>query len=215
MKKTASQETSSPELRTRKPLGEILSDDLAALVIWNILFFLTCLPVLTLGPALAALGHCTTLLVRDQFTGEKPAGVYLRAFCSCFFRAFPWGLAAFAASLLFGTGLLFYARLSGENWMFVPLTAISLLGLIFLWGILIHLFPLISEVSRNEPLFRPAANLALSRMGATLRALLILAVFLAAQILYFPAALPITLSIGLVFPALACAFAHVPKTNRL
>ena len=215
MKKTSSQGSSAPELRTRKPLGEILSDDLAALVIWNILFFITCLPILTLGPALAALGHCTTLLVRDQFTGEKPARVYLRAFRSCFFRAFPWGLAAFAASLLFGTGLLFYVRLSGENWLFVPLTAISLLALIFLWGILIHLFPLLSELPKGESLFRPAVGLAFKQMGPTLRALLISSVLLAAQILYFPAALPIMLSIGFVFPALACAFAHVPKTNRL
>ena len=104
-----------------------------------------------------------------------------------------------------------------EGWIFIPFTALSLLGLIFFSGILSHLFLLLAGKQRETspaaddksqeglPLLKKAALQALTRMRPTLTGLFAAFILLALQFLLFPATVPLTLSLGLSIPALIMA----------
>ena len=104
-----------------------------------------------------------------------------------------------------------------EGWIFIPFTALSLLGLIFFSGILSHLFLLLAGKQKEEsaaaeekgqeepPLLKKAALQALTRMGPTLAGLFAAFILLALQFLLFPATVPLTLSLGFSIPVLVVA----------
>lgn len=187
---------------------EVLGESPWSLVKLNLLFILTSIPIVTFGPSLTALNACAAELVRGDIIEERPFHTYRRVFSSCFLRALPWGLLALAANAVLGTALFYYGRLANESWLFVPFTALSLLALLFLWGILIHLFPMLAE-SDQKNLFQKAALYALERMGKTLTALLLSCILLAVQIFLFPVSLPIILALGIVLPVTICVLAYV------
>lgn len=190
-------------------LADILREDLLTLVIWNFLFVLTCIPLVTIGPALAALSHCTCYLVHNDVIIDKTSKVFMDAFKSSFKKAFAWGLLVIMTTSIFGGGFFIYSHMLSENILYVPLTAGSVVGLAVFWGLFVHLFPTFSEESASSGRIREAAYCALTRMKKTVIALIISAVILLLQILMFPVLTPMTLSIGLVFPAICGAYAHV------
>ena len=197
-------------------LGDILREDLLTLVIWNFLFVLTSIPVITIGPALAALTHCSCYLVHNDIIIEKPSRIYFDAFKTSFKSALSWGLLAIAVTGIFGSGFFIYSHMLSENMLYVPLTAGSVVGLAVFWGLFTHLFPAIQEAPDANGRIRTAAYCALTRMKKTVTALIVSAVILILQILMFPVLTPMTLSIGLVFPSICGAYAHVdpPKEKR-
>lgn len=197
----------SPRPGSLRRFFEVLGESSWSLVKLNFLFLISCLPLFTLGPALAALSACIRELIEGDLREERPFHSYKAYLWACFPAALPWGLFTLAAGTVLITAVLFYGKRTGGNWLYVPLTALSLLALILLWGFLLHLFPLLSE-QKGENLPRLAALAALEHMGKTLGALLISAVLLCAQILFLPVSLPLLLSLGLALPALICGLAH-------
>lgn len=203
-----------------KRIGETISDGLFTLVKWNVLFLLTCSPVITIGPALAALLFCTNALVKDDLPQERASALYLNAFRACFLRALPAGLLTLAVSLVFGTGFFLYSHMISAQPLYIPFASFSLLVLFFYWAVMIHLFPLfIKETdwdAKNvavtdeslRALFSGAVSAMLVRMKKTVPALLLASFFLIGQLLLFPVTLPLTLTIGFSMPALAVSFAH-------
>lgn len=188
-------------------LWQLISDNLWGLVKLNVVFFFTCIPVVTLGPALSALGYCIAEMVRENGDLE-PVREYFRQFSACFRRAFGWGLLVLALTVMFGTGLFLYGSIAMNNMMLLPIMALSLFALLCVWSISLHLFPMLVE-SAEQGVLREAAFRTLRYMGRTLAAVLLGAAVLIAQLMLFPTTIPLTLLLGLSLPALFGGLAYV------
>ena len=201
-------------------LREVFTDGLLTQVIWNVMFFITSIPLFTIGPSMAALANCTNLHVVDDRAQFKPAKLYMASFKAAFKKALPAGFLLLAVNGVFGLGLHFYLQMMGENIMFVPLASLSLLVLVVVWAVAIHLMPLFFEktdydtytitMAENslKDLLSKAVQIALVNMKKTVICLFIGAVIIVAQLLFMPLTIPVVLTIGLVLPAQICAFSH-------
>ncbi len=188
----------------------VITENLWELVQLNLLFLLTCVPLVTIGPALTALDACFSDILQKQRRDEPILPRYFAAFRSRFLAALPWGLALLAGSFVLGFALFWYGSLASGSWLYVPFTALSLLGLIFFLGILSHLFLLLAEggmEAGETSLPKAAALRALTRMKQTLIGLAAAFILLAAQLLLLPATVPLLLSLGLSVPGLIMAWA--------
>ena len=188
----------------------VITENLWELVQLNLLFLLTCVPLVTIGPALTALDACFSDILQKQRRDEPILPRYFAAFRSRFLAALPWGLALLAGSFVLGFALFWYGSLASGSWLYVPFTALSLLGLIFFLGILSHLFLLLAEggmEAGETSLPKAAALRALTRMKQTLIGLAATFILLAAQLLLLPATVPLLLSLGLSVPGLIMAWA--------
>ena len=208
----------------KKPtrLGEIITESLPTLVVWNLLFILTCIPLITIGPAMAALGFCTNALITDDRPQKSSVTLYLRAFRTTFIKALPIGICFLLVSVFFGFGFLIYSYLMPENIIYMPMASISLLVLAIFWGILAHLVPLLFDLEKTDwkekqpvltakstrQLIREAGYETLTKMIRTGIALVFSIAFSAMMILFFPATVPLIVSVGFITPALAMAMAH-------
>ncbi len=201
-------------------LREVFTDGLLTNLKWNLLFIFTSLPVVTIGASMAALSHCTNLLVKDDMVQYHAAKIYFAAFKASFKKTFPVGLAILVLNVIFGTGISYYVQLMGQNVMFVPLASASLLAVIAVWAVIIHLMPsffesidfdsntvTVSTASTRE-LISLAARTVLVTMKKTIITLLISAFILAVLALYMPVTIPIVLTLGFSIPAQICAFSH-------
>ena len=216
----------------------ILNENLWELVQLNFMFLLTCIPIITTGPALAALTACLSDMVRKRRRDEPVLPRYFAALRSCFLPALPWGLALLAGTAILGLALSWYGTLAMTDWFYVPFMALSLLGLIFFLGIAFHLFLLLPErvqmrtrrkkdskedsveISQEgnqpgteTPLLRAAALHALARMKQTLAGLLIAFILLTLQLLLPPPTVPLPLPLGLSVPGLIMAQACTEQTE--
>jgi len=203
-------------------LGELITDGLFTLVKWNFLFLLTSLPVITVGPSLAALHYCTNALAKDDLPQIKASKLYFSAFRSSFRKAFPVGLMTLAVCTVFGGGFLLYLSMVPENVIYIPLTSISALCLLLYWGLMIHVLPQMFDFSQTDwdtqmvfvndkslrQLFHEAAYHTLARMKGTVIALVFSLVYLGIQLMLFPVILPFTLALGFSLPAMAAGLAH-------
>ena len=201
-------------------LREVFTDGLFTQVIWNVLFFVTSLPLFTIGASMAALANCTNLHVVDDRAQFKPAKLYMASFKAAFKKTLPAGMLLLAVNIVFGSGLHFYIQMMGQNIMFVPLASLSLLALVVVWAVAIHIMPLFFEstdydsytvtMAQNglKELVSKAVQITLVNMKKTVICLVIGAVIVAAQLLFMPLTIPVVLTIGLVLPAQICAFSH-------
>lgn len=203
-------------------LGELISDGLLTLVKWNFLCLLTSLPIITIGPSLAALHYCTNALAKDDLAQFKSGQLYFAAFRSCFRKAFPVGILTLAVCGILGGGFCLYLSMIPDNVLYIPLTSLSALGFICFWGIMIHLLPMLFDFDKTDcesihiflsdqtivQIFKESAVYAFCHTKSTLIVLVFSGIFLAGQIMIFPVTLPITVSIGLAFPAMAAGLAH-------
>ena len=104
----------------------------------------------------------------------------------------------------------------------MPTASISLLVLAIFWGILAHLVPLLFDLEKTDwkekqpvltakstrQLIREAGYETLTKMIRTGIALVFSIAFSAMMILFFPATVPLIVSVGFITPALAMAMAH-------
>ncbi len=166
----------------------------------NLLFFFSCLPLFTLGPALSALSH---VLVR--LAGDEPVPLvreYLSAFRTQFLRKMGWGLAFLGANLILGISLWFYTTVPS----LLPLAGLTFAGFLCLWGVSLHLFPALSSPRQTDRPLQAAGISFLSTLGRSILSAAIALALLIFQIFLFPAVLPLTLSGGFVLPGLVLAF---------
>ena len=221
LKKTPSVSNSG---NSKKPtrLGEIITDSLPVLAIWNLLFILTCIPVITIGPAMAAMGFCTNALITNDRPQHGAARLYFRAFRAGFIKALPIGLIFLFVSTIFGGGFFLYTYLSSEHMLYIAMSSVSLLVLTLFWGLMAHLYPLLFDFEKTDwdsktpsasakgfrELIREAFYHGMTRMIQTLVALVLSVLFLGSLILFLPATVPLLFSVGFSFVALAMAAAH-------
>ena len=203
-------------------LREVFSDGLFTAVKLNCLFLLTSIPLVTIGPAMAALANCTNLHVMDDRIQFATSKAYFASFRASLRRTLPVGIAVILLNLVFGTGLHLYIQLMGQNIMFVPLASLSLLALVVLWAVTVHLMPLFFEATdfdskpltvtitgkSTKELILTAARTALVTAKKTAVCLVIGGIMLALQFLFMPLTIPVVLIIGIGLPAQVCAFCH-------
>lgn len=224
MKLKTNKPTVSRSSNEKKPtrLGEIMTDGLAVLVIWNFLFILTCIPLITIGPAMAAMSFCTNALVTDDRPQKGAMRIYLNAFKVSFLKALPIGIYFLFITLLFGVGFFVYSYLSPENVVYVSMSSISLLILTLFWGWIIHLFPLMFDFEKTHwehrmpvlserklrELISEAGITALARMIPTAIALIFSVLCLGLMVLFMPATVPLLMTLAFSAVGIATALAH-------
>ena len=194
-------------------VSEILSDSLFVLVKWNFYFFLTCLPVVTIGPAMAALSHCTNLLAKDDQVQYNATKNYFDYFKQSLKKAMGAGLVFLAVNLVLLSGLVVYVKLMGQNLMYIPMVSLSLFGIAVVWAVSMHLFPEMWEGKEitDKPLgemVKAAAVCALQNMKRTVIAVVVNAFVLLLTAAYFPATIPVILTVTFAVPAMVAAFSH-------
>lgn len=214
--------SNSRHSKTPTRLGEIITDSLPVLAIWNLLFVLTCIPLFTIGPSLAAMGFCMNALITDDRPQKGCAKLYFNAFRASFLKALPIGLFFLFVTTVFGGGFILYTCLISESMVYIVMASVSLLVLILVYGILAHLFPLLFDFEKTDweskrpvmtdktlrQLISEAVYHAMAHMIRTLIALIVSVLFLGSLVLFLPATVPLLFSIGFSFAAIALALAH-------
>ncbi|MGN1030751.1 MAG: DUF624 domain-containing protein [Butyricicoccaceae bacterium] len=183
-------------------------DNLWNLIKLNLVFLISCIPIVTIGPALAAMSHITAQMAFDNEEVSAPIQSYLLCFRQSFLRALPAGILTLLIHIVFGSGLLIYGSMMSTGTEYLLLSACSLLVLLLTWGISLHLYPMLAQ-SRQGHLLTQASIHALERMGRTVLAVLLMIALLLLQFLTFPVSLPITLTLGFSLPALVGSFAYI------
>lgn len=197
-------EPEEPEKTGARRFFGLLLMESGALLKLNLLFLLTCIPLVTIPPAALALSRVVRGLLDDK---PGRAYAYWAEFKRCW--AAGWGAFLLTAAPLFaaGYGMAFYLGLVGEGWLaFVPFLMCStvfltaLLATTYLWGLL----------ARGRGLGRETVRLALALgLGRPLRGVLAAAAWylpLAAAVLYFPLSLTYLLLLGFSVPCLLSHF---------
>ncbi len=147
------------------------------LVILNILFLLTCLPLFTIGAASAALYTVTFRMVRS--CEEPVAKSYFRAFRDNFKQ----GTVLWLILLLVGLPAVFYidrffTMSGGMHYLFVPFLVI-LLGTVFVFS---YTFPWVSQFRNSNA--ETLRNALLLSVGNLPRTLAVSAIHLLPPVLY-------------------------------
>ena len=212
--------SANPKQPTR--LGEMITDGLPTLVLWNFLFLLTCIPIITIGPAMAAMSFCTNALVTDDRPQKNAAKLYFNAFRASFFKALPIGIYFLFITILFGAGFFVYSYLSPENAAYVSMSSISLVVLTLFWGVIAHMYPLMFDFEKTDwenkmpvlsqrklrELITEAGVTAIARMIPTAIGLVFSVLCLGLMILFLPATVPLLLTLGFSAVGVAMALAH-------
>ena len=203
-------------------LKEILTSGIPTLIIWNILFLITCIPIITIGPAMAAMGFCMNSLIRSDHPKKGAAMLYFHAFRASFMKALPVGIYFTFFTLLFGAGFFVYSYLSPENAAYVSMSSISMVALSFFWGFMMHMYPLMFDFDKtdweNKNVFLRNVKLTelISETGRTAMyywkqtaiALVFVVMLFGGLLILLPFTLPIFVLIGFSVVALAAAMAH-------
>ena len=189
-----------PEKTGAARFFEILQGECGNLIKVNLFFLLTCLPLITIPPAVRALNQMMRSMVVDQ--SVHGFSDYWSAFRQHAGQAYASFCLVAAPLLLSGYGAWFYLRYAGENpLLFLPFMfcstvfLVTLLASTYLYGIL-----------STGTDFRSSLRLSLTLgVGRPLRALLA-AVFcyglILAAVLAFPLSLIYLLLIGFSLPCL-------------
>ena len=121
----------------------IVLNKIGDIIIWNLLFVLCSLPLVTTGPALTALYHCTLRTVKGNNNGTVKT--FFRAFKQNFFQSFiAWvGILVLGFILFLNIHFLLQTD-SGNGKIFFYLSG-AILG--FLVIITLYIFPVIAAFS--------------------------------------------------------------------
>jgi len=107
----------------------------------NLIFILFCIPVVTIGPAIAGMTY-----VLRNFATESPVFLFSDfwdAFKNNFKQSFVYGLLCLLViSLIIGAGTFYWQNASENAWMYIPLGLILFMSLMFVLSNF-YIFPMI------------------------------------------------------------------------
>lgn len=160
------------------PFFEFMNS-LAAFIGLNVLFLITCLPVVTIGPALCALYTVTLKEAR------KESGYIFSTYLKAFRRNFPQSAAAFliqlVLALIFGFSAVFWGEQNtvfGNLCLFLMTLLLVVLSLSFLYT-----FPLLARFQNSlKQTLKNSIAIAIGNPKITLGLLAICAIFILACI---------------------------------
>jgi uncharacterized membrane protein YesL len=115
------------------------------LVTLNVVWFVLCIPLVTIIPATAALFYAT-----NQFAHGKPADWHtlIEGFKLYFWRSWLWGLLNVAVLVILGSNLIFYS-MNSASWSVAAQVMVGAVILIWL-SLQMHTFPLIIEQEKPK-----------------------------------------------------------------
>lgn len=198
------QEADLPEKTGIARFWELIKDELPAVVIVNLLFLVTCIPVITIPPALFSLHMVVRRIIlgkpvacsRDYFGSFK--GNWKRSYGAFFLTAVPMGLAGYGAVFYF-RGMEEYPVLIAPFAFCITIFLVAMLASTYLYGLLCEGRPLRDAV-------RLALLLGVARpLRAVLAALCYYGTTTLA-VLFFPFSGMYLLLIGFSLPFLLGAF---------
>lgn len=221
LKKNIPASTSGASNRPSR-LKEIITGGLPTLVIWNLLFILTCIPLITIGPAMAAFGFCANSLVEDDRPKNGAVQLYFSAFRASFLKALPVGIYFLLFTILFGAGFFVYSYLSPENAAYVSMSSISMVILSLFWGVMMHMYPLMFDFDKTDwenkkvfmrkiklsELISESGRVAMYYWKRTALALVFVVLLFGSLLIFLPMTLPILVLVGFSAVAVAAALAH-------
>lgn len=194
------QETERPEKTGLDRFWELVKGDLAALLIVNLLFLLTCIPIITIPPALLALHMVMRKIilgdavscVQDYFAAFRTG--WKRAYGAFFLTALPMGIAAY--------GAVFYLRGAAQYpVLFVPFVLCTTVFLVTALSST-YLYALLYDGRPLRDAVKPALFLGVAKpLRAILTALCYYGLLLLA-VLYFPLSGAYLLLLGFSLPCL-------------
>lgn len=177
---------------------EILGREFWALVKLNVLFLITCIPIVTIGAALGAMTKVTVRMVRD--IPNDVWSDYWRGFRENWKASTGLGIAG---ALIFGGGLLGLLMYPAGSALWV-ITAVALLILTAFW---MYLYPLTTSTTLPfGAVVRDAVLLSVLRFYYSLPAALLILAMLILQIGFFPLSIPVTLLVGCSIPNFIASF---------
>lgn len=179
----------------------------------NILFWLCCLPLVTIPAALKALSRVCITLLREESCDLGPD--WWNAFRDGFFRSTGTGALAALALFTVGSGVRFYGTaMAGNGLLAVPALLLLILELVLALS-LVPLFLLLefSELGLREAL-RSAVLLTLVRLPQSLAILLVLGGMAVGYVLAYPYSSFILGAIALSLFWLIACFAVWPGLEK-
>lgn len=192
-----------PEKTGAARFWEILEDNYMSVLLVNVLFLLTCIPVVSIPPAVFALYRSARLMALGK---TVRSGDYLRAFRGEWKR----GYTAFALTalplILSGVGMGFYLRRAGERPLF--LLPFLFCSTVFLAALLIsaHLYALLDSGCPVREALRLSLLLGIGKPARSALAALCCCVLPLAAVLLLPLSLVYLLLIGFSLPFLLGEF---------
>ena len=153
--------------------GEIIWREFWSLLMLNLLFIVSCIPIVTIPAAITAMNRITVTMVRDK--NFFLLGDYWKAFKRDFGKSFLGGLILGIALVLFGISTWFYYMLSQTNGtLFLILAGCSLCLLLTAYFVCVYFFPMLAMVDlKLKPLLINSCVLSYSCIKRTLPAALI------------------------------------------
>lgn len=110
----------------------------------NLLFLISCIPIVTIPAALTALSRITVTIARDEscFLWHE----YWKAFRRDFGKSLVGGLVLFASFLMFGVSVWFYYNLGMDNRFFIIVAGVAACILLCVYMTSLYFFPMLSVV---------------------------------------------------------------------
>lgn len=108
------------------------------LVLANLLFILCSIPLITIGPALTALYHCTLRIVKGNNPGTFKT--FFRAFKQNFKQSFIVWIVVLLIGGILGSNLNFLRAQTGQSILFY----MTLILCVFLFAFVLYIFPVIA-----------------------------------------------------------------------
>ena len=192
------------KFRLDSPLMEFMNTT-ANFVGLNLVFLLTCIPIITIGPAIAALYQ---VLMREA-RGEH--GYLVKSYFHYFKEMFLQGMLTFL--LYIGIGLVvvysFFFWRSFDGYAAIAVSVILAIIFIFLLCSMTYVFPLMARFQNTFKQTIKNANIMALVNGKYTFILLILHLFVNGMMWLFPAARIFMLLIGFAFCAYCFSFLYV------
>ena len=185
-KDTPGIEKDAPKKKGLALFGEIIWREFWSLLMLNVLFILSCIPIVTIPAAITAMNRITVTMVRDK--NYFLLIDYWKAFKRDFGKSFLGGLILGIALVLFGISTWFYYMLSQtQGALFLILAGCSLCLLLTAYFVSVYFFPMLAMVDlKLKPLLINSCVLTYSCIKRTLPAALISLALLLACVGFLP-----------------------------
>lgn len=177
---------------------EIFIREFWALAKLNVLFLLTCTPIVTIGAAMGAMTKVTVRMVRD--IPNDAWYDYWRGFRENWKASTVLGLVT---ALVYGGGLLGLVLYpAGSAIWLITLAALLILTMVWL-----YLYPLLTSTTLSFwDCVRDAILLAILRFYYSFPVALLILALIALEIMFFPLSIPATLLVGCAIPNFIASF---------
>ena len=191
-----------------------ITERLINLVVLNLLYLVFCIPIVTIGPATAALHYVTLKYAADE--EDRVWAPFIHSFKQNFKQGVAVGLitTVLGAYLAWDMYLIYQMVNSGQTFDKVVLVLVSLACIAFLM-MTAYIYPLLARYNNSlKQMFRTALILAIRHLPATL----CMATISAAPIvllMYTPTSFMITLTFYFFIGFAAIAFLHDKLMNRI